>query len=709
MKLKLASCLIPLTLCGFSESGLSADARLEEVTVTAQKRSERLSQVPLAIDVIDASTLKNSAIDNLGELEGLSPSMNFGRAGRKARGEITIRGVGDFSRNIGTDARVAVYIDDVPLGRSSAYDLSLLNIDRIEILKGPQGTLFGTNAIAGAINVITQQPSDKLTLSARAGAGNFGYQSYSLGADIPMSSSLRSRIDLGHQQSDGFIENILLNKTIQGVDTDTARLKLAYTPNKNFSLGISADWLEEESLSTNGLALASSNQDPFNGFSFSPDPREVAHDAEEFEQREVFGASINAQWALASGIRLESISAVRGSEFSDLSEEDYSPIPAVFSNFDEEFDQISQELRIISPNEGSWSYVVGMFFSAQDVTTVRSASQLNPANGNILSVVTPGELSNDTAALFGNVNIDISESLSVDLGLRLQNEEKHLVYSISDPTGRFTNGSLDEKESFGAVLPRLAINFTLGDNGLVYYSVAKGSKSGGWNADFVPTLDDLSFDQENATSFEIGFKHSLLDEKVRLSLAAFKSDFRDFQVFQFISRDSGETLIDITNAGEATSQGIELDLNYQATPALSITLKAASLQSRFDKFDNANEAGESFANNSLPYAPEFTAYAGVNYVREVSSETSLTFHIDYAYSDEYFTSPNNDERFRVDDYYHTNASLTINFSESWSIGVWGKNLSDETYLKYRDVSFAGVQRGYFSTPKSYGVALSANF
>lgn len=228
---------------------------LEEVWVYAQKRNENLFDVPIAIQVIDREYIKNSGATGISELDAVMPSVNFGRSSRKIRGEVAIRGVGDYSRNIGTNARVAVYVDEVPLGRSSAFDATLMDVQQVEVLKGPQGTLYGANSIAGAINILSKDPEAETKNEISVSGGQRGYGFYSLNSNVAFNNYLKLRVNLAHKESDGHIKNIYSGDTLQGSDLNSARITLLYDPNKRLKIRFSADWLEDEALATNAEAI----------------------------------------------------------------------------------------------------------------------------------------------------------------------------------------------------------------------------------------------------------------------------------------------------------------------------------------------------------------------------------------------------------------------------------------------------------------------
>ncbi len=670
----------------------------EEIVVTsAQKRSENINDVPIAMDVISSEFIESVGASGLSELEFVVPSVNFGRGGRKTRGEIAIRGIGDFSRNIGTDARVVVYIDDVPLGRSSAFNVSLLDIDQIEILKGPQGTLFGTNTIAGAINIITKAPESIVNNEIRVDVGNRNQRLFSLRSNLPFSESAAGKLQVSRVSSDGFLKNITLDNDLQGDDSESARLQLRFEPTDNAVISTNFDWLSESINATNALALA--DDGTFNGFSAASSNRQVAHDAPEFEERDIWGGSVVFDYELASGSAIKSITAYRNSSFEELSEEDYSPIPAVTSTFDEEYEQWTQEMRFVSRLHEKFDYVTGVFLSAQETETQRSAT----LTGN--SVITPGNLKSQAISLYANGNYRVSPLLEINLGARFQNESKKIEYEIEDNIGLFVNASLDDDRSFTSFLPRVSFNFNVGANSLFYTSISRGTKGGGWNADFVTSLDNIYFKPEYSINYEAGYKSDYWDGKVNVNASAFVAKFDDYQVFQFVD-DGTTTTIQLTNAGEATSQGLELGLDLNVSKFVAWSLNASYTKAEFDRFRDGGGIGTDYDGNTLAHAPELAMYTAINGNIPIGISNKVFYYLDYSYTDGYFSNPSNEPEYEVDDYYTLNGRIGLSIGKHWEISLWGKNLTDETNLRSRDVSFLQIERGYFEAPRSYGLTFT---
>lgn len=704
----LASTFIGITFSSLALSQSTKNSVLEEVIVTAQMRNESAQTIPIAMGAYDKKFIDRVGANSLTEMESAIPNINFGRGDRNTRGEIAIRGVGDYSRNIGTNARVAVYIDGVLTGRSSSFDQSLSDVTHIEVLRGPQGTLAGTNALAGAINIVTQKPHEHFNAELRINTGNYKSNSLAGNLNLPLSSDLFASLLIGTSKQEGHIDNITLNRDLQGVNRDIVKLKFRYVGVENLILDVGFDYLNDDDQSTNAEALADGN---FNGFTLAPEPYLVAHNANEFEQRKLKGATVEASIETPEKFRWTSITGIRTNEFNELSEEDYSPLDVAVSLFDEKSDQFSQEVRLASPKGEQVDYVIGAYLLDQDISTQRSAitgALFRPAPNQ--SVQTPATSEVQSASLFLHGNYNVTQLWSLGVGLRYIHEEKNIEYSSIDTTGLFINANhIHDHLTFNELLPKFSINYKLMPDILLYTSIARGYKSGGWNADFITTLENFQFDPEYAINYELGLKSTFFDKRLTVNAASFVTKFDDFQVFQFVPTQSSGTVLSLTNAGKVTTQGIELDILASLTDHLSINFNTAFTQAKFDKFKNGGGVGIDYDDNYLPYAPEHSYFVAIDYSRPVFHHAEIYGHIDYGYTGDYFSNPNNTDDNAIPNYFSANARLGITTDPHWDISLWVKNITDETNLRQRSVSFLNVPRGFYNPPRTYGLAVNYMF
>lgn len=685
---------------------------LEEVVVTAQKRAQNMQDVPVAITAFSQSMIERSGANSLTDMENAAPSLNFGRGSRATRGEINIRGVGGFSRNPGVDARASVYVDGVFVGRSAVFDQDLQDVIGIEVLRGPQGTLFGKNTISGAININTEKPHGEFEGSVSAELGNYDHTSLAARANIPLiEDKLYSSVAFTKLDRDGFIKNILQDRRLNGIDRISGRVKLRYLASEDLEFNLGYDFLDEEDYGGNGEGIRA---DGAFGASFTgaPKPREVAHDANEWEERDFWGVSLTADYDFGDGFTFTSITAYREAEWYNLNEEDYSENFAGISEFDEQNEQFTQEFRITSPQDGQFDYVAGLYYITQDIETGRSGTFFN----NAIFVQTPVVVETMGWAAYFNANYRFTEQLELSLGLRYTYDEKDTDFfsinttgfaSLLDMTGqpRFK----DEYDA-SAVTPKLGLNYRINEDVMVYASYAEGFKSGGHNVDFIQTLEELPFDEETATSYEIGIKSTLFEGRARLNVALFQTTFEDFQVQQFQQLTPTVSRISISNAAEATSEGVEAELILMPIEGLTLTASAAYIEAEFDEFKSCNN-GVDCDGNKLAYAPEWKTFVAAEYEYPIADKGDLLFRVDYGYTDDYFTHAENTPVTRHNpDFELFNARVGFTSAEEkWRVALWGKNLMDKDSTRMREVNFFGVPRATYNAPRTYGVSVKYSF
>lgn len=676
----------------------SGQEKIEEETVhTLGKHPEYVNQIPLALTYINKNDIDAFHADTLSNLEDTIPSLNFGRGERRTRGEITIRGVGDFSRNIGSNARVAVYIDGVPAGRSSAFDQGLDDIASIEILRGPQSTLYGANTISGTLYLSTIKPSFENKYSVQTEAGNHDFRKNKFSINHQVSDTAVIQAGYAVTDQNGFIDNILLNKELQTLHRETGFAKALLEMDEK-KLTFNARFLKESGDSTNAVALEGA------AFDSAPDPRQVAHDADEFEDRELRSASITYEQDLSQSLGFSYQFGILENEFSEQNEEDYSALFVATSFLQETGKQHSHELRLIGGQDKALVYVAGLFYMDQEASTRRRANAGPFFPNPNTSAQTPGSVDTTTMSLYGNASYAITPKLSATGGLRYLVEEKEIVHSSIDTTGVFINvDNLKRDRRENKLIPSVSLTYEIAKSADLYTSVSKGFKSGGWNADLISSLENFEFDSEAATSIETGIKAlNLGDGTFDLNLVFFHTKFDNFQVFQIVPTTEGGTILSLTNAGEVTTKGLELDTKLKLDP-ITLVMNIAYTDATFDSFRDGGGIGVHYDGNDLPYAPEISYYLGIHHKTKLGQATVVT-NLGYAYADEHFSHPNNLNENTIDSRYTVDFSSKLSM-KNWEFSLWVENLTDELNLKHKTVSFLGQPRGFYEAPRTYGLSI----
>lgn len=680
--------------------------RLGTVTVSAQKREQSLQDVPIAISAVTAEDIERIQASSIQDLQNSTPNVTI-QGQDPTNLAFGIRGIADRSRNPGYENRIGVYIDGVWVGRSVGANALTLDVENVEILRGPQGTLFGKNTVSGAVNITTRKPDDEFGAFIRGQAGNSGLIGGTAGIDVPLSDTFRTKFTVSKRERDGFTEDVLSGVDYGNIDEFAARAGAEWDIAANTMASLSID-MSENDFRPN---IAESTAD-----ATAPATFQVALDAKPEAYTRSQGAALTVTHEFDNGYELTSITGLRSTtrKLTDI-DEDYSAFPAATTDFvTEDADNISQEFRIASPEYDRFDYVAGVYYLDQQIDGNAQASALlaalNPAFPAIYRSVTHEEsLSAQSFAIFAHGNYDISEQLQLTAGLRYTDESKDFDYAIDDGIGLFTTGTLSDSRSRTDWSPTVSLNWFATDNSMLYGRYSRAFKSGGWNADFIANIEALPFDDEEVDAFELGFKTSLLEDTLRLNAAIFSQNHKDFQVFSFTQLTNGGTQLTVTNAGEVTTQGFELDAQWLATDHLRLFANWGYTDAVFDSFEDGGGPGIDFDGNVPSEAPENTISLGADFRYPVWNG-DLIVQGDYSYRDEYFSNPNNLP-------VNLNESLTLfngrvgyeDGSGRWGVFLFGKNLGDEVTSVYNTRSFLGVPRSTYSDPQTYGIELKVNF
>ena len=726
--------LAALAVPGLASAQQSA---LEEIVVTAQKRAESSQDVPISIQAIADDTLEKLGATEVTDLAQSAPSLSIGGVPGSQR-SMGLRGVVDYSRNIGIDARMGVYVDGVYQGRSSTASQPLLGVESVEILRGPQGTLFGMNTVSGAINLNTRKPSDEFTGQISAGAGNEGFWTGSLNLNGPLSETFFGSVAYTHQEHDGWFENPNLGREIGSSKEDAARGQLRWLPSDQLEVILAGDFGKTE---TDGPLYVKAS-----------DPAYYTEKGPELDRVEFWGSALTINYETRGGYTLTSISAYRENEYLARGDEDFSALVEAFqTEFDEQADQFSQEFRLVSRINEHFDWIAGLYYFDSTVSTGRNihlAPPLLPSASLSGRVAIPSEITTTHYAAYVNGNYRFTDKLELTAGLRYMYVEKKLDYKqVNTPDdldaaydflvnalgypapfakalapqipGVLLGGpnlSYKGKYSDDAVTPTIGLNYRITDEILGYVKYSNGFQSGGFNADFAPPLPPdqwIPFESESVDAYEIGLKSTLADGRLRLNAGAFMQRYSDFQIFQRVLNDNTSVQI-VSNAGKATSQGIETEITWLPTDRLELTLNGAWTDATYDRFENpAPQPGEpdNFNGNYLNYAPKFKAFAGVQYVQPIGGAGDVAFSVDYSYQDKMYSDPRNRDMFDlIPGYDLWNIRVTYaSAGERWNVSAWIRNATDVEYITDHSLaSLTNVDRVIWGAPRLYGISFTYN-
>ena len=590
---------VPAAPVAAAKEAQASPADPDEIVVTAQKRAERLRDVPLAVSAYSGTALQAQQITTATDLRLISPSLNF-TPSANARGEgFAIRGVGTAIFSDTVEQSVGVVVDGVVLGRSGQATGDLLDIDRVEILRGPQGMLFGKNASAGLISITTRRPQlNATTLDLNASYASLNELKVSAIANVPLGSNAALRLAAGSQTADGTITNVTRKEKLNNRNEQNLRAKLLLEPSSDVSIYIIGDYQTRRSRCCAWTARSAPATSTFGrlntaiGIVPSVGNRLNGAGAEFFQNVKAYGTSGEVNYDLGFAT-LTSITAFRHWKNSDNNDPDILPINILDVNFGESrLNQFSQEVRITSPT-GPIEYVAGAFYYHQRNNTFNNQTGTLGAVAlpSVLGTTLDTDTKNVSKAIFGQVTVRPIRGIKLIAGARYTDEKVDLELiqarapgTIAGIPGRFS-GTINGSTGATNLSYRLTAQADISRNMMVYATHARGFKGPGINTLGVTTSVTEVVRPEIPTTFEIGTRGAWLNNRVTLSVAAFKTDYVNFQAQVF---DQGVIpgRFRVTNAGKLNTKGIEAEMLLRPTPQLTLSANAALINARYGDFRN---------------------------------------------------------------------------------------------------------------------------
>jgi iron complex outermembrane receptor protein len=701
-----------------------------EIVVTAQRRGENLQSTPLAITALDGNVLRQQQITDVSGIQALAPSVQIGTGYGGAR--ISIRGIGSNNVNPGSETRVAYYLDGVYISRPEGVLGTFFDISRIEVLRGPQGTLYGRNAIAGTINVITGEPTSELDGFAQLTIGNYDLIQTEGAVGGPLTDTVSVRIAGSTADRDGYGENLFNGRSVNSLHSKGARLKLKFEPNASFSVRLAADYFRQRD-SFGILQWARpqfAGQDPRDavgypdaifGSDLSNDPQDQNVNVHPWEKKNLWGVSGTVRWKLNDHFAITSISAYRRTVFDQTWDNDGSQLNIDNSYQHTRSNQFTQELQLSGEFDKA-HFIAGLYYFNEDqfgstaVPLDRLIIGMSPLYNQGLYY--DGTLKAKSFAAFGQLTYIFSPQLSVDLGLRYSHEKKEKInerYQFDverayDPANPVIPATIlpydsESQESFD---PKLTINFKANSDILVYATYARGFKSGGFN------LGGLQppFDAEKVEDFEGGIKADLLGNRLRVNLSAFHYKYSNLQVTETLGQ-----IQTVKNAAAAKLTGAELEVTAKPVRGVQLDFAGSVLRSKFTSFvtEDPARAGLGPLNlkgNHLPQAPRYTALLGVQYTL-AAGPGDVTFRAEGNWVGQTYFSEYNLEQFGQKPYEMYN--LYINFTPNggrWNGSLFVKNVGDKIVVNSGNQASTlngAALFGALSPPRTYGARLAYHF
>ena len=737
-------------IIGCSAGTLSAEnIGLEEIVVTAQKRQQNLQDVAVSVSVLSADDLAVRNENEIASLAKLSPGFTFANGPSNSTNSIQIRGVGSQAFSRGIDQSVSTVIDGVVATSLSTAQLDLSDVERVEVLRGPQGMLFGKNASAGVLNIVTKRPTEEF--EALLGGSYGDEEEIKVNGYIsgPLGDSVLGRLSFYTNQRDGYIENVFPGgEDANDRDDWGVRGKLAFNPTDNLDILLTFNHLEREydncCLLTAGGVIPGTPADTL-GIPFGSDNDRVSEESVSEGSSELDSIILDINYQMGD-FTLTSITSYVNSDVTENSRTEGLPVNAIVAlNQEEEVDQFTQEFRLTSPVGETFEYILGLYYFKKDtdLNVVEAIDPFTigfaPAPGVVVSTSAyDPQVENESYAIFGNGTWNITDRFRITAGLRLNHEELDMDFSLVTPIpGAFsqfpvvipnpdflfagpTSLSYSVSDSDTAVLWRLIGEFDLTDEAMIYASVSRGYKGigvdTGFNAHrFVTGNISPLVEAEIPTNYEIGLKSRWLDNRLGVNATLFYTQFEDFQAQTSTAASGGPPAIFLDNAEELETKGLELELMGQVTENLLLTASVAFVEAEFEEYTNAecyafqpdgpNECvGRMFgmggvqdlSGADLPNSPDlsYTVTARYDHVFDDLPFDGFV-NASYYWQDEMQSQTTNNPDTIIDSYGLADLSIGITSKDDkYSVQFWVKNLFDEFYVSTaRDFQAQGLGNG----------------
>jgi iron complex outermembrane receptor protein len=722
------------------------DTATGEIVVTARRVEENLQRVPASVSAFNERALERiQAIDPTG-LQGAVPNLNIvqGRGSSNAT-NIFIRGIGQPDALQTFDPAVGLYVDDVYYSRIRGTQLDLLDVERMEVLRGPQGTLYGKNTIGGALKVVTRRPGSTLRGNISAAVGNYDQREIKASVSGPLSPGFSAGLSVLRSKRDGFVRDRVLDRRYNDKDTTAGRATLAITPSDRLRVDLTADISRDDTAMTvgqpinsltylfGGTALALPTNPNPDDYDFTartsatlPNSSKMTH----------WGTHATVAYDLSDALTLRSITAYRDLEYRDYIDIDATQLENggdVLVDVDQ--NQRSQEFQLTWSGERVQG-VAGFYYLKENVGSHQEAygdELIGPAFGNPTFLRTiDDDLATTSVAGYLNGSLSLTDALRLSAGIRYTREEKEYFRTTtasSNITGPFAplfNNTVvfNRKGKWNDVSPMVSLDYQFSRAAMVYARYAKGFKSGGFNGRANSAAEAVAYEPETVHSYEGGFK-STLAGMLRLNGAVFWNDYRDFQA-RVSSTDAsqGVTLPTLTvfNAGKLRIRGAELEAALTPVAGLLLDTQIGYLDADYKEFADVRftATGGSRAFQTPAFSPKWTMRFGSQYSADLGSSGSVTFGGQLRYRsrtalsvDNTFTNSQTEiAGLFQPSYWLTDARIVWeNAAKRLAVGLYGQNLGDQRYkTEGQDFSsIASIRTVYYGAPRTWQLRVTARY
>ena len=700
---------------------------LDKITVTARKREETLQEVPVAVTAFTPEVLDKLNIKDIGDLDAQVPNLTiYAARGSSSTATAYIRGVGQADPLWGVDPGVGIYLDDVYIARPQGALLDVFDVGRIEVLRGPQGTLYGKNTIGGAIKYISRGLPTETEGFAQISVGNYNQldAKAAIGGSIGgPDSGLRARVAVASMNRDGYGENRFSGQEVSDKEINSARFQLGAYAGDDFDVQFAVDWMDDQSGVRGAKMLAPNPLAP----AYPPldDPYDIRSGMRNINDTVMKGASATVNWRPNEDWAFKYVIAKLESDTETNIDFDTTPLTLVDVRAFYSDSQVSHELQANYDGGGRARGVMGIYGFDGDAGGQVLNHFFNPLGAitltNPLYGDTQGVVNTSSIAFYTDWTFDLTDKLKLDVGARYTDEDKHAIAlnrfytDLSYSTAWGTAANFDKTVNFKNVSPKISLDYQVTPDIMVYGLASRGFKSGGYNIRANTTAVPRSgepFDDEQVDSFEVGSKMAFFDQRLFLNLAAFHNVYKDIQLSVFTSytlpNGSQSFFGDFTNAGKGTVNGAEIEYQWLPNEHWLISGNLAWLDAKYDEFitSGVNVADSQRFTN----APEFSGALNVEWRTPLANGGNLSARVGYSYQSEVWPTTDLSPAIKQDGYGLVGAGVIWKVNDSWQLSLQGSNLADEEYRTTGyNIAAYGVLTGFYGPPRQYTLTARYDF
>lgn len=713
---------------------------LQEVIVTAQKRTENIQTVPMSLTAFSAQELAQLGMTEAFDLANQVPNMNIDRPVGDSAVRYFIRGVGTQDFTTLATSPIAVYLDEVYLGTTLANSVNLYDMQRVEVLLGPQGTLWGKNTTGGAIDFISAHPTQSLALEGSAGYGNLGDRFVNGTVNVPITPTLAARFAFTYSGRDAWIQNLALDgpHNLDAYNKAGGRLSFEWRPNDAITAYLKGEYLKRTgSTNTGHMVPLTGTTDTFGNPAL---PLGIVNQgggpsSDDFDTWDV---TARVDWNLTNAVELTSISAwLDVNRIHEYELNGGTPTLLLNQALFGGHDQFTQELRLASKRLGRFRWQGGLlyYFANESAMTAAPFNQtvFGSPPGYVTSDLWPEARKFNSYSAFGGVDYDLTRRLTLKAGLRYNEDEGsyHATHYAIYPYANYLNylspnpladqnsvlisgDTLDTHANWNKLTWDAGLRYLFSDNRMAYLNAGTGYRQGTFSSPSGTSADQFAvLRPETNLAFELGAKTSWLGNRLQVNAAVFSYDYRDMQVFVLQPITAGAPLFVESNAAKATDRGGEIELKLAPATRWLLSGSVGYVHAVFTQFNTENSLGApiSLAGNRFPRQPQWTASTLLQYHFAIANGASILLQTDWNYRADYYVNADNLHNPYIPGRTIGNARAAYSpASAQWEITLWAQNVTDRHYPMggYR-LGFANSDILYFGDPLTYGISATVRF